>query len=174
MPSKPAKRRQSACFDGRNAGQARAALARLRVPQALMSPNPLRSPIIASAGIDSASRSEDLEEFALHHRCDFDIAHVGLDLDGESEGEGQQNYGPWQCRHVCPSLSYKVVSLLERKQTEGSFSWSPDSRPILHRFTTLCPAPLTEKTKQTTLDPDPSSTMSFGTKAKLQSGDEIP
>lgn len=58
-----------------------------------MSPNSLRSPITSCTGIDSAARSEDREEFALHHRCDFDIAHVGLDLDGENEGEGQQNYG---------------------------------------------------------------------------------
>lgn len=121
MPSKPATRRQLPCSDGRNVREARAELARLRVPQALVSPNPLRSPITHCAGIDSAARTESWEDFALHHRCDFDIAHVGRDLDGENEGEGQQNYGPGPCRHACPSLSYKVVSLLERKQTEGSF-----------------------------------------------------
>lgn len=121
MPSKPAKRRQIPCSDGRNAGGARAKLARLRVPQALTSPNSLRSPITRHAGIDSAARTVSWEDFALHHRRDFNIAHVGRDLDGENEGEGQQNYGPGLCRHACPSLSYKVVSLRERKQTEGSF-----------------------------------------------------
>lgn len=120
MLSKPAKRRQLPCSDGRNVREARAELARLRVPQALTSPNSLRSPITHSTGTDSAARTESWEDFALHHRRDFDTAHVGRDLDGENEGEGQQNYGPGPCRHACPSLSYKVVSLLERKQTEGS------------------------------------------------------
>lgn len=119
MSSKPAKRRQLPCSDGRNVREARAELARLRVPQALTSPNSLRSPITHSAGIDSAARTESWEDFALHHRCDFDIAHVGRDLDGENEGEGQQNYGPGPCRHACPSLSYKVVSRLERKANRG-------------------------------------------------------
>lgn len=172
MRLKPAKCQQIPCSDGRNAGQARAELARSKVPQALMSPKSLRSPITHCAGVDSAARSEDLEDFALHHRRDFDIAHVGLDLDGENEGEGQQKYGPWPCRHACPSLSYKVVSHLERKQTEGSFSWSPDSRPILHRFTTLCPLHLTGNKTNNVIST--SFIMSFGTKAKLQSGDEIP
>lgn len=172
MRLKRAKRHQIPCPDGRNAGQARAELARFKVPQALTSPNSLCSPITNCTEVDSAARSEDLEDFALHHRRDFDIAHVGRDLDGENEGEGQQKYGPGLCRHACPSLSYKVVSLLERKQTEGLFSWSPDSRPILHRFTTLYPPHLTGNKTNNVIST--SFIMSFGTKAKLQSGDEIP